>query len=133
MNVCSRCGAHIKYTFKVGDFVFGSECIFKVDEGLMRKLYGERLDLGAALMRWANRQLRSKAKGALKDVSIDPDSIPTVGAQYKDGSSLVKTVEGYTEYGLRVSSNWKGRKLFNVVPFDQVSGRVVELVSTPTL
>jgi hypothetical protein len=76
MDVCSRCGAHIKKVFRVDGLTFGSECISKVNKTVMRQLYGERLQLGDALMKWADRQLRSRAKGALKNISIDPDLIP---------------------------------------------------------
>jgi hypothetical protein len=85
----------------------------------MKRLYGERLQLGEAIQAWAEKRMKSRAKGVDKNITIEPDDIPEVGTKVKWGdSNLIYTVEGYTVFGIRVSAVYQYRKFFNDVPFE---------------
>lgn len=120
-TTCQRCGAHITRTFRVGDFVFGSECINKVDTSLLERLYGTRLDLADAVQRWAARILKSRAKGAPRNLEIDIATIPQIGTEIANSNGYTVTVVGYTDKGVRVRG-FSGQygQFYNDIPFNGI-------------
>lgn len=106
--ICSRCGAHIKHPFQVGGLIFGSECITKIDEAEMQRLFGSCLPLAQAVFKWAGKRMRSKAQGVSKNISIDLNQIPKVGDRVRLGTSrYFGEVRGYTELGVQILWHWQ--------------------------
>lgn len=120
MTICSRCGAEIKNVFRVGELVFGSDCILKINEAEFNRVYfgGENLPLSVALIAFIKRRKREK------ELQVNPSAVPEIGAKVTQGEEkrTVYEVVGYTERGIRVKTFYqKYGWCFSDVRFDRAS------------
>lgn len=114
---CNRCGTEIKNIFRVGELIFGSDCILKINDAEFSRIYfgGQDLPLSKALLAFIKRNKRAKS------LEIDLKAIPEVGAKVQWGGSTIRyEVVGYNSNGIRVKGfTPKHGTLFNDVRFDK--------------
>lgn len=118
MTVCNRCGSQIKNVYRIGNFMFGSECVSHIDANYLREKYGDNQSKVAAVFEWIKKQPKKK-----KNIAIDIDSLPEVGVKIKSlgGSNLVFEVTGFSGNGVITKYFWKGWQI-RLIPYDGISG-----------